>query len=89
MHGRVPSPLVQSVHAAVKALAGAGLVRDNTARAGAASAIEITPDGTRLLQAAGAAAAGADDRLFGPDADPIQRQVAHAVRTAFEGPQPD
>ena len=28
------------------------------------------------------------DRLFGPDADPIQRQIADAVRTAFSGGAP-
>lgn len=83
---RMSGTTVQSVHTAVKALAGAGLVRDNTARAGSASAIEITPDGARLLDAAKEAVAGVDDRLFGPDADPIQRQVADAVRAAFERP---
>ncbi|MER6942932.1 MarR family winged helix-turn-helix transcriptional regulator [Nonomuraea sp. NPDC000554] len=82
---RMSGTTVQSVHAAVKVLAGAGLVRDNTARAGAASTIEITPDGARLLQAAQEAASEVDDRLFGPDADPIQRQVADAVRAAFKG----
>ncbi|WP_261986555.1 hypothetical protein [Actinomadura sp. HBU206391] len=69
----------------MKVLARAGLVRDNTARAGSASTIEITPDGARLLDAAKDAVAGVDDRLFGPDADPIQRQVASAIRAAFEG----
>src|SRR5439155_26404086 len=43
---------VQSVHTAVKALVAAGLVRDGTARAGAASTIELTPDGARLLREA-------------------------------------
>ena len=46
---RMSGITVQSVHTAVKALAGAGLVRDNTARAGSASAIELTPEGARLL----------------------------------------
>ncbi|MET8003590.1 MarR family winged helix-turn-helix transcriptional regulator [Nonomuraea glycinis] len=80
---RMSGTTVQSVHGAVKALAGAGLVRDTTARAGSASAIELTADGTRLLRAAKDAVAVVDERLFGPAADPIQRQVAEAVRAAF------
>ncbi|MEV4173642.1 MarR family winged helix-turn-helix transcriptional regulator [Nonomuraea sp. NPDC049709] len=80
---RMSGITVQSVHAAVKALAGAGLVRDHTARAGSASTIELTPDGERLLQEAQAAVAGVDERMFGPGADPIQRQVGDAVRSAF------
>ncbi|WP_440073402.1 MarR family winged helix-turn-helix transcriptional regulator [Streptosporangium sp. OZ121] len=83
---RMSGTTVQSVHSAVKVLAGAGLVRDNTARAGSASAIEITPDGARLLDAAAGAIAEVDDLLFGPAADPIQQQVAGAVRAAFGGP---
>lgn len=82
---RMSGTTVQSVHTAVKVLAGAGLVRDNTARAGSASTIEVTPDGARLLQAAKQVVAGVDERLFGPAADPIQRQVADAVRAAFGG----
>ncbi|HUR04372.1 MAG TPA: MarR family winged helix-turn-helix transcriptional regulator [Nonomuraea sp.] len=82
---RMSGTTVQSVHTAVKVLAGAGLVRDNTARAGSASAIEVTPDGARLLQEAKQVVAGVDERLFGPAADPIQRQVADAVRAAFGG----
>ncbi|MEU4224819.1 MarR family winged helix-turn-helix transcriptional regulator [Nonomuraea sp. NPDC026600] len=82
---RMSGTTVQSVHTAVKVLAGAGLVRDNTARAGSASTIEVTPDGARLLEAAKQVVAGVDERLFGPAADPIQRQVADAVRTAFGG----
>jgi DNA-binding MarR family transcriptional regulator len=74
---------VQSVHTAVKALVAAGLVRDGTARAGAASTIELTPDGARLLREAMAAVDVVDTRLFGPDADPALRQVGDAVRTAF------
>jgi DNA-binding MarR family transcriptional regulator len=80
---RMSGTTVQSVHGTVKALAGAGLVRDTTARAGSASAIELTADGTRLLRAAKDAVAVVDERLFGPAADPIQRQVAEAVRAAF------
>lgn len=76
---------VQSVHTAVKALVGAGLVHDRTARAGSASAIELTPDGVRLLRAAQQVVAEVDDRLFGPEADPIQRQIGSAVVAAFTG----
>jgi DNA-binding MarR family transcriptional regulator len=77
---------VQSVHTAVKALAAAGLVRDSTARAGAASSIELTPEGVRLLREAMAAVDAVDARLFGPDAEPILRQVGDVVRTAFSRP---
>ena len=80
---RMSGTTVQSVHTAVKALVGAGLVHDNTARAGAASAIEVTPEGARLLRSSRAAVAEVDDRLFGPAADPIQQQVGAAVRAAF------
>ncbi|MDP9844114.1 MarR family winged helix-turn-helix transcriptional regulator [Streptosporangium lutulentum] len=83
---RMSGITVQSVHTAVKALSGAGLVRDNTARAGSASAIEVTPEGASLMREAMKAVAGVDERLFGPDADPIQRQVADVVRAAFGGP---
>lgn len=74
---------VQSVHTAVKALVAAGLVRDGTARAGAASTIELTPEGARLLREAMAAVAAVDTELFGPDADPALREVGDAVRSAF------
>jgi DNA-binding MarR family transcriptional regulator len=74
---------VQSVHTAVKALAAAGLVRDATARAGAASRIELTPEGTRLLREAMAAVEVVDAELFGPEADPALRRLGDAVRTAF------
>jgi DNA-binding MarR family transcriptional regulator len=74
---------VQSIHAAVKTLAGAGLVRDSTARAGAASTLELTPAGSRLLEQAMTAVSDVDGRLFGADADPVLRQVGDAVRTAF------
>jgi DNA-binding MarR family transcriptional regulator len=70
---------VQSVHSAVKSLVGAGLVRDDSARAGAASRIEVTEEGARLLRAAMTAVAGVDGRLFGPDADPVMRQVGAAA----------
>ena len=77
---------VQSVHTAVKALAAAGLVRDSTARAGAASRIELTPEGVRLLGEAMVAVDAVDARLFGPDAEPVLRQVGDVVRTAFSRP---
>jgi DNA-binding MarR family transcriptional regulator len=74
---------VQSVHTAVKALLAAGLVRDATARAGAASRIELTEEGARLLRQAMAAVEAVDAELFGPDADPALRGLGDAVRTAF------
>ncbi|GAA2213614.1 hypothetical protein GCM10009850_090770 [Nonomuraea monospora] len=80
---RMSGITVQSVHAAVKALAGAGLVRDNTARAGSASAIEVTAEGARLMERARAAVADVDERLFGEGADPVQRQVGDTIRAAF------
>ncbi|WP_327580506.1 MarR family transcriptional regulator [Nonomuraea sp. NBC_00507] len=80
---RMSGTTVQSVHTAVKALVGAGLVHDHTARAGSASAIEVTPEGARLLEAAKEAVAEVDERMFGPDADPVQRQIGQAVLAAF------
>jgi DNA-binding MarR family transcriptional regulator len=80
---RMSRVTVQSVHTAVKAMVGAGLVRDTTARAGSASAIELTEEGTRLLGKAMDAVATVDARLFGPDADPLQRRVAEAVASAL------
>ncbi|MFI5718693.1 MarR family winged helix-turn-helix transcriptional regulator [Nocardia sp. NPDC051750] len=74
---------VQSVHTAVKALAAAGLVHDRTARAGSASAIELTPEGERLLQAARQVVVAVDERLFGPEADPVQRRIGAGVIDAF------
>jgi DNA-binding MarR family transcriptional regulator len=74
---------VQSVHTAVKALVAAGLVRDATARAGAASRIELTPEGAELLRKAMSAVEAVDAALFGPDADPALRALGEAVRTAF------
>ncbi|AQZ65245.1 Transcriptional regulator, MarR family [[Actinomadura] parvosata subsp. kistnae] len=85
---RMSGITVQSVHAAVKALAGAGLVRDHTARAGSASAIEVTPEGARLMERARAAVAEVDERLFGESADPIRRQVGDTIRAAFSGQVP-
>jgi DNA-binding MarR family transcriptional regulator len=80
---RMSGVSVQSVHAAVKALVAASLVRDDSARAGAASRIELTAEGTRLLRAAMAEVAGVDRLLFGPDADPILRRVGDAAAAAF------
>jgi DNA-binding MarR family transcriptional regulator len=84
---RMSGTTVQSVHTAVKALAAAGLVRDNTARAGSASTIKLTRAGRRLLESAKGAVAEVDERLFGQDADPIQRQVGAAILAAFTTPQ--
>jgi DNA-binding MarR family transcriptional regulator len=81
---RMSGVTVQSVHTAVKTLAGAGLVRDGTARAGAASTIELTPAGARLLQQAMDVVSDVDTRLFGPAADPVLQQVAAGVRAAFQ-----
>jgi DNA-binding MarR family transcriptional regulator len=83
---RMSGVSVQSVHTAVKALVAAGLVRDGTARAGAASTIELTAEGARLLKEAMAAVDAVDARLFGPDADPVLRQVGDTVRAAFTRP---
>ncbi|WP_036567306.1 MarR family winged helix-turn-helix transcriptional regulator [Nocardia sp. BMG51109] len=76
---------VQSVHTAVKALVAAGLVRDRTARAGSASTIELTPKGTRLLQAAEDVVTEVDERLFGAESDPVLRRVGTAILAAFSG----
>ena len=76
---------VQSAHTAVKALATAGLVRARTARAGSASAIELTADGERLLRAAQEVVTEVDERLFGAAADPVQRRIGNAVVDAFRG----
>lgn len=75
---------VQSVHTAAKALAAAGLVTDRTARAGAASTIEVTPKGAKLLRQAMDAVAGVDDMLFGEHADPLRREVAAGIRAALD-----
>jgi DNA-binding MarR family transcriptional regulator len=82
---RMSGITVQSAHGAVKALATAGLVRDSNARAGSPSMLEITAKGRRLLEAAEHAAAEVDDRMFGPDADPVHRRIGETVRTAFAG----
>ncbi|GGS89542.1 MarR family transcriptional regulator [Planobispora rosea] len=82
---RMSGITVQSVHSAVKALVKAGLVHDRTARAGSASTIEVTPEGARLLESARKVVAEADERLFGPAADPVQQRVGRAVRRAFHG----
>ncbi|MEJ2859279.1 MULTISPECIES: MarR family winged helix-turn-helix transcriptional regulator [unclassified Saccharothrix] len=74
---------VQSVHGGVKALVAAGLVQDRTARAGSASTIELTPEGTRLLRTAREKVSEVDERLFGPDADPAHREAGRAVQATF------
>jgi DNA-binding MarR family transcriptional regulator len=55
---------VQSVHTAVKALVAAGLVRDATARAGAASRIELTAEGPGRRPRASAARRGGEVGLL-------------------------
>lgn len=82
---RMSSVSVQSMHASVKTLASAGLVRDRTARAGSASTIELTPAGLRLLQAAREVVTQVDERLFGAEADPILQKVGPAILAAFSG----
>ncbi|MEV0643874.1 MarR family winged helix-turn-helix transcriptional regulator [Phytomonospora sp. NPDC050363] len=83
---RMSGTTVQSVHSAVKSLVASGLVRDHTARAGSASTIELTEEGGRLLTAAKGVVSEVDERLFGADADPIQRRVGEGVRAAFGSP---
>ncbi|MFE6864860.1 MarR family winged helix-turn-helix transcriptional regulator [Nocardia sp. NPDC057668] len=82
---RMSGTSVQSVHTAVKSLVAAGLVRDRNARAGSASTIELTEAGTALLGEARTAVTEVDERLFGPDSDPILRQVGAALLAAFAG----
>ncbi|MGX1805361.1 MarR family winged helix-turn-helix transcriptional regulator [Nocardia sp. NPDC055321] len=82
---RMSGTSVQSVHTAVKALVAAGLVRDRNARAGSASTIELTEAGTALLGDARKAVTEVDELLFGPDSDPILRQVGAALLAAFAG----
>jgi DNA-binding MarR family transcriptional regulator len=79
---RMSGVSVQSMHTAVKALVAASLVRDGSARAGAASQIELTEEGVRLLQSARGAIADVDRRLFGPGADPVLRKVGDAAAAA-------
>ncbi|MFD4431366.1 MarR family winged helix-turn-helix transcriptional regulator [Nocardia sp. NPDC058497] len=85
---RMSGTSVQSVHTAVKSLVGAGLVQDRTARAGSASAIELTEAGAQLLGEARKVLAQVDTQLFGPEADPIQRRVGTAIVAAFNGASP-
>ncbi|NUW45134.1 MarR family winged helix-turn-helix transcriptional regulator [Nonomuraea rhodomycinica] len=85
---RMSGITVQSVHTGVKGLAGAGLVRDGKARAGSASTLELTPEGARLMREAMKVVEDVEERLFGPDADPIQRRIADTVRASFAGLSP-
>lgn len=87
---RMSGTSVQSVHAAVKGLVGAGLAQDRTARAGSASAsaIELTEAGAGLLTQAREAVARVDIALFGDEADPILRRVGAAIVDAFSGEVP-
>ncbi|TCJ99624.1 DNA-binding MarR family transcriptional regulator [Nocardia alba] len=85
---RMSGTSVQSVHAAVKGLVGAGLVRDLTARAGSASTIELTEAGAELLAQARKAVTRVDTQLFGAESDPILRRVGAAIVDAFAGETP-
>ena len=80
---RMSGTSVQSVHTAVK-----GLVQDRTARAGSASAIELTEAGAALLAEARKAVARVDTQLFGAESDPILRRVGAAIVDAFAGQIP-
>lgn len=80
---RMSGITVQSAHTAVKALKTAGLVRDDTARAGAASKITLTGKGRQVLDEGMRAVGTVDERLFGADADPIQRRIGETVQAAF------
>ncbi|WP_121181599.1 MarR family winged helix-turn-helix transcriptional regulator [Nocardiopsis sp. Huas11] len=82
---RMSGITVQSLHTGVRSLLTAGLVRDRTARPGSASEIELTPEGLRLLQRAREVVAQVDERLFGPEADPVQHRVGRAILAAFTG----
>ncbi|WP_425571443.1 MarR family winged helix-turn-helix transcriptional regulator [Stackebrandtia albiflava] len=82
---RMSGITVQTVHTSVKALARAGLVRDRTARAGAASTIEVTEAGAAVLADARRVVAEVDARLFGADADPVRRRVGRGIVEAFTG----
>ena len=80
---RMSGTSVQSVHVAVKALVVGGLARDDSARAGAASRIELTDAGGRLLREAKEVVAGVDRRVFGVEGDPVLRRIGAAVHAAF------
>ena len=80
---RMSGITVQSTHTAVKALKTAGLVQDDTARAGAASRITLTGEGRRVLGEAMKAVGTVDEQLFGAGADPIQRRIGETVQAAF------
>ena len=54
---------VQSAHATIAGFEAAGLVRDATARAGAASSLQVTDKGQRLLAEAAQALAVLDERF--------------------------
>ncbi|MEV2278553.1 MarR family winged helix-turn-helix transcriptional regulator [Nocardiopsis sp. NPDC049922] len=80
---RMGGVTVQSVHTGIRALQSAGLVRDLTARAGSASEIELTPAGTNLLGKAREVISAVDETMFGPEAEPVSREIAETVRRAF------
>ncbi len=81
---RMAGVSVQSVHATMKSLTAAGLVRDHTAKPGAASTIELTADGRRLLDEAQDVLAEVDERLFGAKSNAAGRKLGAALRKSFE-----
>ncbi|OLT27692.1 MarR family transcriptional regulator [Nocardiopsis sp. CNR-923] len=82
---RMGGVTVQSVHTGIRALQSAGLVRDLTARAGSASEIELTPRGSDLLDRAREVIGAVDEKMFGPEAEPVPREIARTIRGAFPG----
>ncbi|MFI6579187.1 MarR family winged helix-turn-helix transcriptional regulator [Nocardiopsis sp. NPDC050513] len=80
---RMGGVTVQSVHTGIRALQSAGLVRDLTARAGSASEIELTSEGADLLDRAREAISAVDEKMFGPEAEPVPREIAGTIRRAF------
>ncbi|WP_040795308.1 MarR family winged helix-turn-helix transcriptional regulator [Nocardia higoensis] len=81
---RMAGVSVQSVHATMKSLTAAGLVRDSTAKPGAASTIELTPRGRGLLAEAERVLAEVDDRLFGTKSNAAGRKLGAALRRSFD-----
>lgn len=70
---------VQSAHTAIASFEREGLVRDATARAGAASRLEVTDAGEQLLATAGHAVAALDER-FTRDS----RELSEALETTWQ-----
>lgn len=78
---RITAP---SAHVAVAGLKGEGLVEDATARAGAASRLQVTPAGEQLLAQAAARIAELDERFS--SAHPVLTEALRAhVAEIFAG----